>query len=128
MRGAIMKRFLLCTLTAVLCASVATSQDKKNPIVVIETSMGTIKVELFEKEAPLTIKNFLSYADDKFFDGTLFHRVIGKPGNEKDFMIQGGGFLPGMKEKKAKAPIKNEASNGLSNKRGTIAMAREEKP
>jgi peptidyl-prolyl cis-trans isomerase B (cyclophilin B) len=89
-----------------------------NPVVVIETSMGPIKVELFEDKSPITVKNFLSYVDKKFYDGTVFHRVM--PG----FMIQGGGFEPGMKLKKTDAPIKNEAENGLSNTRGTLAMAR----
>jgi cyclophilin family peptidyl-prolyl cis-trans isomerase len=124
-----MKHWLFGSLVAVLFAAATSSaQDKKNPVVVIETSMGAIKVELFEKDAPVTVKNFLGYVDDKYYDGTLFHRVIGKPVSDKDFMIQGGGYEPGMKEKKAKAPIKNESSNGLSNKRGTIAMAREDKP
>jgi cyclophilin family peptidyl-prolyl cis-trans isomerase len=124
-----MKR-LAISLLAALLFSLGTSQaqDKKNPVAVIETSLGTIKVELFEKEAPLTVKNFLGYVDDKYYDGTLFHRVIGKPASDRDFMIQGGGYEPGMKEKKAKAPIKNESANGLSNKRGTLAMAREDKP
>jgi peptidyl-prolyl cis-trans isomerase B (cyclophilin B) len=80
--------------------------------------MGPIKVELFEDKSPTTVKNFLSYVDKKFYDGTVFHRVI------PDFMIQGGGFEPGMKVKKTDSPIKNEAQNGLSNTRGTLAMAR----
>jgi peptidyl-prolyl cis-trans isomerase B (cyclophilin B) len=97
----------------------------ENPVVVIETSMGNIKVELFEDKAPITVKNFLEYADAKHYDGTVFHRVIGKPNNKNDFMIQGGGYEAGKKEpKKTKAPIKNEATNGLSNTRGTLAMAR----
>ncbi|HEV3256863.1 MAG TPA: peptidylprolyl isomerase [Gemmataceae bacterium] len=96
--------------------------DKKNPVVVIDTSMGKIKVELNADKAPKTVKNFLGYVDDKFYDGTIFHRVIPK------FMIQGGGFKPGMKEKETKAAIKNESDNGLSNKRGTIAMARTGQP
>ena len=87
-------------------------------MVVFETSLGTFEVELFEKEAPISSANFLSYVDDGFFDGVIFHRVI--PG----FMIQGGGFEPGMKQKKVNAPIKNEATNGLKNERGTLAMAR----
>ncbi len=95
-----------------------------NPIVVIETSLGNIKVELFEDKAPITVKNFLGYVDDKFYDGTVFHRVIGKEHSGKDFMVQGGGFEPGLKQKKTKDPIKNEANNGLSNTRGTLAMAR----
>jgi len=89
-----------------------------NPVVVIETNLGTIKVELFEDKAPITVKNFLGYVDDKHYDGTIFHRVI------EGFMIQGGGREPGGKEKKTKPAIKNESSNGLSNERGTIAMAR----
>jgi peptidyl-prolyl cis-trans isomerase B (cyclophilin B) len=99
-----------------------------NPVVIIETSMGDIKVELFEKEAPGTVKNFLTYVDQKFYDGTIFHRVIGKPSSKRDFMIQGGGFEPGMKEKKTGDPIKNEASPEVPNKRGTIAMARLPEP
>ena len=83
-----------------------------------ETTQGNFTVELFEKEAPITTKNFLEYVDANHYDGTIFHRVI--PG----FMIQGGGMEPGMKEKKTRPAIKNEASNGLSNKRGTLAMAR----
>ena len=85
---------------------------------VFETTLGNFEVELFEKEAPVSSENFLAYVDDGFFNGVIFHRVI--PG----FMIQGGGFEPGMKQKKTKAPIKNEADNGLKNSRGTLAMAR----
>jgi peptidyl-prolyl cis-trans isomerase B (cyclophilin B) len=86
--------------------------------VVLETSLGSIKLELDADKAPGTVANFLSYVEDGFFDGTIFHRVI------PNFMIQGGGFEPGLKQKKTKAAIKNEAPNGLSNTRGTIAMAR----
>src|SRR5262245_23668027 len=93
----------------------------KNPIVLMETSMGNIKIELDEEKAPISVKNFLSYVDDKFYDGTIFHRVI------EGFMIQGGGFADN-KEKPTKAPIRNEAKNGLLNKRGTIAMARTNDP
>jgi cyclophilin family peptidyl-prolyl cis-trans isomerase len=89
-----------------------------NPVVVMETSMGTVKIELFESRAPITVKNFLAYVDDEFYDGTIFHRVI------PDFMIQGGGFEPGMKQKKTRAPVKNESTNGLANDRYTLAMAR----
>jgi cyclophilin family peptidyl-prolyl cis-trans isomerase len=93
------------------------------PRVIMDTSMGTIEIELDEQKAPISVANFLSYVDDHFYDGTIFHRVIG------NFMIQGGGFQPGMKEKpKTRAPIKNEAGNGLSNTRGTIAMARTNDP
>src|SRR5262245_54774555 len=88
----------------------------------MDTSMGPIKVELYADKAPVTVKNFLDYADAKFYDGTLFHRVI------PNFMIQGGGFEPGLKEKKTRDPIKNESSNGLKNERGTLAMARTRAP
>ena len=86
--------------------------------VVLETSLGSIKLELDTAKAPVTVANFLSYVEDGFYDRTVFHRVI------PDFMIQGGGFEPGMKQKRTKAAIKNEAPNGLSNTRGSIAMAR----
>ena len=92
--------------------------DAKNPVVVIETSLGTIRAELWADKAPITVKNFLGYTDDKFYDGLIFHRVI--PG----FMIQGGGFSPKMDQKKPKAPIKNEARADVPNQRGTLAMAR----
>jgi cyclophilin family peptidyl-prolyl cis-trans isomerase len=94
----------------------------KNPVVVTETSLGTIKIELFADKAPITVKNFLAYVADKHYDGVIFHRVI------PNFMIQGGGFEPGMKEKKTKAPIKNESTNGEANLRGTLAMARTNVP
>lgn len=93
-----------------------------NPVVVMETSMGTIKIELDEAKAPITVKNFLGYVKDKHYDGLIFHRVI------DGFMIQGGGFEPGMKQKKTKDPIKNESNNGLSNAKYTIAMARTSDP
>ncbi len=86
--------------------------------VVLETSQGAIKLELDADKAPVTVANFLSYVEDEFYDGTIFHRII------PTFMIQGGGFAPGLKQKKTKAAIKNEAPNGLSNTRGSIAMAR----
>ena len=90
----------------------------KNPKVLIKTSLGDITLELYQDKAPVTVKNFLGYVDDKFYDGTIFHRVI------KGFMIQGGGHTADMSKKPTKGPIKNEADNGLSNKRGTISMAR----
>ncbi len=94
------------------------SKENKNPIVEIETSAGTIKVELWADKAPETVRNFLKYTNEKFYDNTIFHRVI------KNFMIQGGGFTPDMKRKETHAPIKNEATNNEKNNRGTIAMAR----
>ena len=91
-------------------------------MVKLNTNMGTITLELFADKAPATVENFLSYVKDGFYNGTIFHRVI------DGFMIQGGGMEPGMKEKSARGPIKNEADNGLSNERGTIAMARTPDP
>ena len=89
-----------------------------NPMVEIRTSLGTMKVELYPDKAPKTAENFLQYAREGFYDGTVFHRVI------SGFMIQGGGFTPDMSEKETRAPIENEASNGLKNVRGSLAMAR----
>ncbi len=96
----------------------ATKAEGKNPIVLVKTSMGNIKLELFEKEAPISVKNFLSYVNSGFYAGTIFHRVI------PNFMVQGGGFTTDFVEKPTNAPIKNEAGNGLKNERGTLAMAR----
>jgi cyclophilin family peptidyl-prolyl cis-trans isomerase len=118
----LMLKFATLTLLAGVLVIGATLSQESNPVVVIDTSFGKIKVELFAKEAPITVKNFLGYVDDKFYDGTIFHRVI------PDFMIQGGGMEPGLKEKKTREPIKNEAGNGISNKKGTIAMARTNVP
>jgi len=89
-----------------------------NPVVVIETSMGDMTVELFQDKAPKSVANFLAYAKSGFYRGTIFHRVI------RNFMIQGGGFTPDMTRKPTQPPIANEAANGLSNDRGTLAMAR----
>lgn len=96
----------------------AKKESGKMTNVVIDTSMGKIEVELDGEKAPISTENFLKYVDKKFYDGTIFHRVI------KDFMIQGGGMGADMAEKKSLPPIKNEAGNGLQNTRGTIAMAR----
>jgi peptidyl-prolyl cis-trans isomerase B (cyclophilin B) len=93
-------------------------KEKTNPVVVMDTSEGTIKVELWADKVPGTVKNFLRYVDDSFYDGTIFHRII------SGFMIQGGGLTPDMKPKKTRDPIKNEAAPELRNDRGTIAMAR----
>jgi cyclophilin family peptidyl-prolyl cis-trans isomerase len=89
-----------------------------NPQVEMKTSQGTLIIELYQDKAPKTVENFLQYAKDGFFNGTIFHRVI--PG----FMIQGGGFTSDMKQKEARTPIQNEAKNGLKNESGTLAMAR----
>lgn len=91
---------------------------KANPTVVMETSEGVITIELWADKAPVTVKNFLRYTDEKFYDGTIFHRVI------DNFMIQGGGFTADMKKKNAHEPVKNEATSELKNDRGTIVMAR----
>ncbi|MGH7963474.1 MAG: peptidylprolyl isomerase [Candidatus Binatia bacterium] len=106
---------LLMTLPA---CSQADNEPKGGPVILVSTSMGDIKVALYEKEAPESVKNFLAYVNDKFYDGTIFHRVI--PG----FMIQGGGMTEAMEQKPTKPPIKNEAANGLKNETGTLAMAR----
>ena len=93
-----------------------TTGDK--PLLEIETSLGTMVAELDAEKAPVTVKNFLQYVDDKFYDGTIFHRVI------EGFMIQGGGYNRDMTRKETRDPIENEAKNGLGNDRGTLAMAR----
>jgi peptidyl-prolyl cis-trans isomerase B (cyclophilin B) len=93
-----------------------------NPMALLETTSGEILLELFADRAPVTVENFLRYVDSGFYDNTIFHRVL------KDFMIQGGGLTLRLEEKAAAAPIKNEADNGLSNKRGTLAMARTADP
>lgn len=93
-------------------------EEEKTPVVVIETSYGEIKAELWAEKAPITVKNFLKYVDEGFYDGTIFHRVM------DGFMIQGGGFTADMRQKSTHPPITNEASKELRNKRGTLAMAR----
>ena len=115
-----MRRFAIVTIAlGLVTAFLGTAcGQEKNPVVVLDTSLGKITIELYKDKAPITVKNFLQYVDEKHYDGTIFHRVIA------DFMIQGGGMEPGLKEKQTHAPIKNESTNGLSNKRGTIAMAR----
>ena len=89
-----------------------------NPVAVISTSMGDITVELFKDRAPVSVENFVRYATEGFYPGTIFHRVV------KGFVIQGGGYSQGMSEKPTHEPIQNEATNGLKNTRGTLAMAR----
>jgi peptidyl-prolyl cis-trans isomerase A (cyclophilin A) len=116
------RKIMIVMAALALSAGIACAEGKKNPVVDMETSLGKIKIELFEKEAPISVKNFLDYANSGFFNDTIFHRVI--PG----FMIQGGGFTADRKQKPTKAAIKNEAANGLKNDRGTIAMARTSSP
>ncbi|MFZ4437939.1 MAG: peptidylprolyl isomerase [Syntrophales bacterium] len=104
----------------IFCAGIAGAAElaAKNPVVLMETSLGNVKLELFAKEAPISVKNFLDYANSRFYDGTIYHRVI--PG----FMIQGGGFTADLNQKQTNPQIKNEADNGQKNLRGTLAMAR----
>ena len=108
---------VIAALVTLTTAGVSMAADG-NPKIEMETSKGKFVIELFLEKAPETVKNFLNYVDAKFYDGTIFHRVI------PNFMIQGGGFTSDMKTKPAGKPIKNEADNGLKNDRGTIAMAR----
>ena len=112
-------RSIVCSvisLARLLVTTVAAAQS--NSVVVIETSLGNITVELYQDEAPISVENFLTYVRDDFYTGTIFHRVI------KGFMVQGGGMTEDMVRKATNPPIKNEATNGLRNERGTLAMAR----
>ena len=118
-----MKRILPLLISLAIAAPVlAAGKAATAPVIVIKTSLGTMKAELYPDKAPITVKNILQYVDDKFYDGTIFHRVI--PG----FMIQGGGFDKDMAKKPTRASIKNESFNGLKNERGTLAMARTPDP
>ena len=114
-----------CTLSALMMLSLGSqglaapkAEAKKDPIVVLETNKGKIVIKFYADAAPISVKNMLAYVDAGFYNGTVFHRVI--PG----FMIQGGGFTVDLQQKETRAPIKNEATNGKRNKRGTVAMAR----
>jgi peptidyl-prolyl cis-trans isomerase B (cyclophilin B) len=122
----LLKRLSIRVLPILLLAAAVlpshTALADENPTAVIHTSMGDIQLELFAEQAPVSVDNFISYAKSGFYDGTIFHRVI------SHFMIQGGGFTPAMEKKSTGEPIPNEAANGLSNKRGTIAMARTNDP
>ena len=111
-----MKRLLFLALAAAAFAAMPARAD--NTVVVMDTSMGTIKAELFQDRAAGTVKNFLKYVDEKFYDGTIFHRVI------DSFMVQGGGYTKDMPQKPTQPPIKNESTNGLKNQNYTLAMAR----
>ena len=116
---------VLKAIAALLATGILFSQDLAAEDIVhvlVVTSMGPIELELYPEKAPATVANFVEYANDGFYDGTIFHRVI------SSFMIQGGGFTPDMQKKTTGEPIANEANNGLSNKRGTIAMARLPQP
>ena len=110
----------LAAVVAVAAAAPASAKEKTkgNPVVVMSTNYGDMEIELYPKEAPLTVQNFFWYVDNKFYDGLVFHRVI------DEFMIQGGGFTKDLVKKAGNPPIENEATNGLSNEKYTIAMAR----
>lgn len=112
---------MVCALAMTHTAAAA---DDQHPQVVLDTSMGTVTLELDREKAPISVDNFLKYVDSGYYNGLIFHRVI------DGFMIQGGGFTENMREKRDGQldPIKNEAGNGLSNQRGTIAMARTNDP
>ena len=105
-------------LVTAACSGKESKMDRANPVVLFSTTLGDFKIELYPEKAPVTVKNFLGYVNSKFYDGTIFHRVI------RDFVIQGGGFTADMKQKDTGSAIKNEAGNGLKNARGTISMAR----
>jgi len=118
-----MLRILLLALSLLLPPlAIAAESTANNPRIVIETNEGDITLQLFADKAPITVANFLDYVDSGFYKGTIFHRII------PNFMIQGGGFTPDMKEKETREPIANESKNRLHNTRGTIAMARTSDP
>ncbi len=117
-----LKAFFLCMSLLLPAIADAAEPASANPRVVIKTSEGDITVQLFADKSPVTVANFLAYVDSGFYNGTIFHRVI------PEFMIQGGGFGPDMKEKETRAPVVNESANGLHNIRGTLAMARTNDP
>jgi cyclophilin family peptidyl-prolyl cis-trans isomerase len=109
---------LLILTLLVGCTNGGDNMETKNTIVILETSEGNIEIELFEEQAPISTKNFIDYVNEGYYDNLIFHRVI------SNFMVQGGGFDKDMNQKETKDPIKNEATNGLKNERGTLAMAR----
>jgi cyclophilin family peptidyl-prolyl cis-trans isomerase len=113
---------MLCLLLGFLLQQAAPGQAPQpapgNPVVVIDTSMGSITIELFQAQAPASVENFLKYVQDDFYPGTIFHRVV------SGYVIQGGGYTADLSEKPTRPPVQNEATNGLSHQRGTVAMAR----
>jgi cyclophilin family peptidyl-prolyl cis-trans isomerase len=111
-------RMLVVAGAVVMTLGASQSAAQDNPTVVMETSLGNITIELFRDQAPIAVENFLQYANDGYYEGTVFHRVI------QQFMTQGGGMTADLSPKRTRAPIKNEATNGVSNARGTLAMAR----
>jgi cyclophilin family peptidyl-prolyl cis-trans isomerase len=121
-KNALLLAFVLLALCLAPSDARAQSAPGGKPVVVLTTTLGEIEVEVDEAKAPISAKNFLQYVDEGFYDGVIFHRVI------SGFMVQGGGFTPQMQQKKTRAPIQNEAANGLKNLRGTLAMARTSAP
>jgi cyclophilin family peptidyl-prolyl cis-trans isomerase len=113
-----LRAFILAAVCAAMTLGASDVAAQDNPVVVMETSLGSITIELLKTEAPVSVENFLAYADDGFFEGTVFHRVI------EGFMIQGGGMTPDLTPKATRPPITNEARNGVTNARGTVSMAR----
>jgi cyclophilin family peptidyl-prolyl cis-trans isomerase len=115
-----LRRAVLVSACAAMVASATglAAPREPNPVVVVQTSLGDITIELFRDRAPKSVENFLGYVNDGFYPGTTFHRVI------SGIMIQGGGLTAGLQRKPTKPPIENEATNGLRNTRGTVAMAR----
>jgi cyclophilin family peptidyl-prolyl cis-trans isomerase len=117
-KAAVPTLIAIFSLLHVACGNEAESGPGPSPVVLIKTTLGDITLELDAEKAPVSVENFLGYASDGFYDGTIFHRVI------PDFMIQAGGMTADMSPKEPRAPIRNEADNGLKNERGTVAMAR----
>jgi len=117
-----MQRHIIPMVLILIVMFAAPAVAMENPQVVMETSKGTVVIELYGDKAPMTTANFIAYVEAKFYDGTIFHRVI------RNFMIQGGGFTADMQKKDNRPPVKNEADNGLKNNTGTIAMARTSDP
>ena len=122
LRGAVAALALALTVALAPAGLQAAAQPAADPVVKLETSLGDIVLRLDARKAPITVANFIQYVKSGHYDGTVFHRVI------KDFMIQGGGMTPELKEKRTVAPIRNEADNGLRNQKYTIAMARTSDP
>lgn len=116
------RRFLAVALLSALVALPTLGQDAQGPVVSLQTNHGEIVIQLQQDKSPLTVANFLEYVNSGFYDGTVFHRVV------DGFMIQGGGFTENLVKKPVNDPVKNEAENGLTNARGTIAMARTRDP
>ena len=117
-----LRTLIICLALALAPVTLAEETHLPNPVVTVKTSEGSFTLRLFRDKAPITVENFLTYVEEGFYEGTIFHRVI------PNFMVQGGGFLPDMSQKETHDPIVNEAKNRLHNTRGTLAMARTNDP